>query len=331
MAVAVAADGPGARAFEKMRALRKSKLKLTERALCWAVVLRENGRTGVAAAALGLLADDAGLGLRTAERDLARLVRLGIVKRWRRRYAPSALSVSFEALRRGIQNPHVVRSLESEPARGAVQSPHGWRANSHKKLLKTEEEEASGAPSRFAFQGLHLQVTERQESLLADAFPWVDRQQEYRRADSWLEANPSRRPKRISRFMHNWLSRIDPPRREAEARGAAAVGKGPAASDSRLSSETVCILQHKADAERITALLSQLKRSWATGTRDRIETALRETGARWLTFEARQLKEAHREKSLRAELRARAATVGLTPDASMVDEIIHAVGVAEAE
>jgi hypothetical protein len=44
-----------------------------------------------------------------------------------------------------------------------------------------------------------------------DAFPWVDLAQEYRKMDVWLEDNPDRRPKRMGRFMYNWLSKIPNP------------------------------------------------------------------------------------------------------------------------
>ncbi len=63
----------------------------------------------------------------------------------------------------------------------------------------------------WAFQGIHVAVTQRQDRLLAEGFPWVDRQAEYRKADSWLEGNPNRRPKRIVAFLHNWFSKIPSP------------------------------------------------------------------------------------------------------------------------
>jgi len=46
---------------------------------------------------------------------------------------------------------------------------------------------------------------------LSEAFPWVERQAEYRKMESWLEANPLRRPRNTSRFAHNWFSKIDAP------------------------------------------------------------------------------------------------------------------------
>jgi hypothetical protein len=66
-------------------------------------------------------------------------------------------------------------------------------------------------PSPSSFTGLHYTVSSRQDRVLADAFPWVDRQAEYHKADSWLEANPNRRPKNSSRFLHNWFGNIPAP------------------------------------------------------------------------------------------------------------------------
>ena len=80
--------------------------------------------------------------------------------------------------------------------------------------------QAKHRPSLSIFSGVHLQVTPRQDVLLASAFPWVDRQAEYAKADSWLEANPERRPKKKSKFVHNWFSRITP--REAKETGSRA-------------------------------------------------------------------------------------------------------------
>jgi len=63
----------------------------------------------------------------------------------------------------------------------------------------------------FAFAGSHLKITVRQNELLQEAFAWADLQGEYRKMDSWLEANPERCPKKQSRFAHNWLARIPSP------------------------------------------------------------------------------------------------------------------------
>lgn len=74
-----------------------------------------------------------------------------------------------------------------------------------------EGAQAANQPSPCAFPGTHLKVSQQQDHMLGEAFPWVDRQHEYRKADSWLEANPPRRPKNSSRFLHNWFSKVPAP------------------------------------------------------------------------------------------------------------------------
>lgn len=72
---------------------------------------------------------------------------------------------------------------------------------------------AKAEPSLLVFSGLHLKVTERQDRLLGEAFPWVDRRAEYRKADSWSEANPDRRPRsKFGRFLHSWFTKIPIPK-----------------------------------------------------------------------------------------------------------------------
>jgi hypothetical protein len=73
---------------------------------------------------------------------------------------------------------------------------------------RKKKRSAPAVPSPSVFTGQHLSVTQRQDGLLGEAFPWVDRPAEYRKADSWLEANPDRRPKKSTRFLHNWFSKI---------------------------------------------------------------------------------------------------------------------------
>ncbi len=93
------------------------------------------------------------------------------------------------------------------------------------KLRKKRSRSGSSEPSRFAFSGVHVRISERQDQLLAEAFPWVDRLSEYRRMDSWLEANPERRPKKHSRFAQNWFSRIRENGKRPSAAAVAPAGK----------------------------------------------------------------------------------------------------------
>lgn len=82
------------------------------------------------------------------------------------------------------------------------------------------EAQGKPRPSPSVFTGVYLTVLERQDRALAEAFPWVDRPSEYRKADAWLEANPDRCPKRFARFTHNWFNRITkPPQRKEDLNG----------------------------------------------------------------------------------------------------------------
>ena len=77
------------------------------------------------------------------------------------------------------------------------------------------------------FEGSILRVTYKQDAVLAYAFPGLDRGREYREMDSWLIANPHKRPRRhMARFVHNWLSKAARQRRAVIAE--AVVGRAPA-------------------------------------------------------------------------------------------------------
>jgi len=80
----------------------------------------------------------------------------------------------------------------------------------------------------LAFAGSHFKITKGQDRMLQEAFPWADLQGEYRKMDSWLEANPTRRPKRISAFAHNWMNRERP--NAANKNGTRPSGAIPAAA-----------------------------------------------------------------------------------------------------
>ena len=77
-----------------------------------------------------------------------------------------------------------------------------------------KKKHAQASPSRFAFENNLLKVSTQQDKTLGEAFPWVNRGHEYRYITSWLEANPSRRPRNASRFLHNWFAKISVPTKE---------------------------------------------------------------------------------------------------------------------
>jgi len=48
----------------------------------------------------------------------------------------------------------------------------------------------------------------KDDRAFACAFPKIDRQAEYRKADAWIEVNPAKRPRKQRSFVYNWLARI---------------------------------------------------------------------------------------------------------------------------
>jgi len=99
--------------------------------------------------------------------------------------------------------------ITQEARRGSAQA--GGEAGKQGITEASCPEPVSTHAPRYAYRGLRLVISERQDWLLSEAFPWVERQSEYRKMESWLEANPLRRPRNTSRFAHNWFSKIDAP------------------------------------------------------------------------------------------------------------------------
>jgi hypothetical protein len=100
---------------------------------------------------------------------------------------------------------------EQSVERGVQHGVEHGAAQKRKRIEKEKERkrkaQAPEEPSPSVFSGVHFSVSAKQDQILAEAFPWGDRVPEYRKADSWLEANPNRRPRNIPRFLHNWFSR----------------------------------------------------------------------------------------------------------------------------
>ncbi len=92
----------------------------------------------------------------------------------------------------------------TEEEKEGIQMHAAWCPAELLEAREAHPSESSGShEAAFAYQGGRLAITERQDSLLSEAFPWVERQAEYRKMNSWLEANPLRRPRNASRFAHN--------------------------------------------------------------------------------------------------------------------------------
>src|SRR3989441_1360379 len=99
--------------------------------------------------------------------------------------------------------------ITQEARRGSAQA--GEEAEKQGVTEASCPEPVGTRAARDAYRGLRLAISERRDWLLSEAFPWVERQAEYRKMESWLEANPLRRPRNTSRFAHNWFSKIDAP------------------------------------------------------------------------------------------------------------------------
>jgi helix-turn-helix protein len=121
--------------------------------------------------------------------------------------APKGCGVARKRVKPRAQKGEVATSPESSLT---VNEPSGNHQSAPASGAPTAQ--AKPRPSLSAFTGSHFTVSKKQDHLLAEAFPWIDRPAEYRKADSWLEADPERRPKRPGRFLHNWFSRIPAPR-----------------------------------------------------------------------------------------------------------------------
>jgi hypothetical protein len=193
-------------------------------------------RTGIWKGSANSLSGELGLTERTARDVLERLEHGGYIRRFAvpGRHSCYPILVHKFLITDGEHNGEQLNAMDSKSptelayySRGqsvedSVQHSveHGAAQKRTKNRNKRGEKkkEAQAAPS-LSFAGLHFSVTQKQDELLGGAFPWIDRPNEYRRADSWLEANPERRPRKTSKFLHNWFSRITQPKGGANGKG----------------------------------------------------------------------------------------------------------------
>ncbi len=209
---------PGSK-WKKLVAIRGARLRCEVKSILWAIALRENEDSGWTTTSRETIGSDVGLGLRTVAKYLPQMERQGMVK-FERRYNNSSrrqVNVGRLSTKRRDLLPLSESATRARATRASrkcnprIEKVRRWHPKTTSETTsKTTWERRVPAqkPSPLLFQGLHLGVTGRQDKLLAEAFPWVDRSKEYRKADSWLDANPERRPKKTGRFLHNWFSRI---------------------------------------------------------------------------------------------------------------------------
>ncbi len=136
-----------------------------------------------------------------------------------------------------------VKTLNEEKAE-AVKTLEGLRAEKtpdkrqearEPEIIKTQEEGKGGSKTeKIAFDpssGRLTHISAEFASRLKEAFPHLDVEEEIRKAELWLYANPAKRKSNYERFLINWLSRAEASHAElsyAEAshKGRAEGGRG---------------------------------------------------------------------------------------------------------
>ncbi len=196
-------------------------------------------RSGIWKGSAGALVTELGFNSRTARDLLERMEHGGYIRRFvsqGMRHCYPILIHKFP-ITQGEHNGEVLDALSSTKQDGCLElryiscEVHGevdgevhGEVHASQRRSKNEEKrmekkkEAPAAPS-LSFSGQHFSVTTKQDALLGEGFPWIDRPAEYRKADSWLEGNPERRPKKATRFLHNWFSRITQPKGKGNGKG----------------------------------------------------------------------------------------------------------------
>lgn len=105
-----------------------------------------------------------------------------------------------------------------------VPTEHSVESTETIKKVKGNIKESEGIVKRhqepLAFDSRGFKITQYEDQVLADAFPWIkDRQSEYRKMESWRVANPNRKRKNFHAFAHNWFSRIPVPENKVRREG----------------------------------------------------------------------------------------------------------------
>jgi hypothetical protein len=212
--------------------VRDGRMTLQDVAVHQYIAAQADTRTGVWSGSAGALAGELCLSPRIARRFLERLSRGDYIRRFPcpgKHVCYPILIHKFEPTNgehKGEQldainsiSPIDLRYVPVEigELEGEQRGEHKGEHLSPQKRIKNREgrrEKKEGAPASpsLSFTGQHLSVGTNQDAILGEAFPWIDRSSEYRKADSWLEANPDRRPKKTNRFLHNWFTRITQPK-----------------------------------------------------------------------------------------------------------------------
>lgn len=98
------------------------------------------------------------------------------------------------------------RRLSNIPLKN--EEEEGSRNRKRKKEIRIAPSDKSDEAVRFAFEDEFLKVTEQEHEAFQKAYPSVDLQTEYAKANAWQISNPAKRKVAHNRFMNNWLCRV---------------------------------------------------------------------------------------------------------------------------
>lgn len=206
--------------------VRDGRLSLQDVAVHQYIASQADTRTGVWNGSAGALSGELCISARMARRFIERLTRGGYIRRFPvpgRHICYPILIHKFlivdgehkgEQLNAiGSKSPDELEYFAGEHM-GELEGEHKGEPLTSQKRLKTldlrleTKEHAPASPSP-SFAGQRLSVGQKQDQDLGEAFPWVDRQVEYRKADKWIVDNPARAPRSVARFLRKWFARIE--------------------------------------------------------------------------------------------------------------------------
>jgi hypothetical protein len=190
--------------------IRDGRMSLQDFAIHQYIASQADTRTGIWKGSAGALAGELNISPRMARRFLERLGRGDYI----RRFPVPGKHVCYPILVHKFSitdGEHKGEQLDAITSLSPIDlryrpSENGEQEGEHvspQKILETgdgrkKKGNAPALPSPLVFTGQHLSVTQKQDALLGEAFPWLDRPSQYRKADSWLEAKPLQFPLQYS-------------------------------------------------------------------------------------------------------------------------------------
>jgi hypothetical protein len=204
--------------------VRDGRMSVTEALAFIYICSQADTRTGIWKGCAKSLSSELGIPERTARDVLEKMQHGDYIRRFAvpGRHACYPILVHKFPITQGEHNGEHLNALESlgptdlryfsreqsveQNGEHGVEHGAAQRRIEKRKVVREMSAQAEKRPSLY--RGTHLEVSERQDRILAEAFPWADRQAEYRGVDSWLRTNPSRHPGKASQFLYNWFAKI---------------------------------------------------------------------------------------------------------------------------